>query len=302
MKVLIAGGTGFLGTHLIPRLREAGHEITATARLNRTAVLEAAGCQPLVLDLVAKGPLPAVVTHDAAVFLAQSPDYQRWPESAPQVMDVNVSGLVRFGELARQAGVHRFFYASSGSIYGPRFEPLREEFTPQPGDFYALSKKMGEEALAFYERFFGIVILRLFTIYGPKQKARVVPTIIDRVVSGDPVMLQMRHRGEDHPSGLVTTPCYVEDAAKAIEALLATDFRGTLNVAGSEEVSIRQVAERAGKLLGKSPVFHLNPEPRKGDFVADNFRLCSLVRMAFTPLSTGLESVIRSDYPAPARV
>lgn len=299
MRILLTGACGFLGSYLVPRLRASGHEMTALARPSRKDGLEGQGCSVVQFDLAQKSSVPALGAHEVAIYLAQSPNYQRWPEGAADVVDVNLSGLVRFAEAARQANVRRFFFASSGTIYRPTFGPLREDSPTQAGDIYSWSKRAGEEAMRLYGQVFDIVALRPFAIYGPGQKGRMIPNIVGRIQEEKPVSLRPRRLSEENPDGLVITPCFVEDAVSILEKLLETPFNGPLNLAGPEAVSIRRIAEDAAVLLKKEPVFRVEAEPRTGDIVADISELRNLLQPTFTPFSEGLRRVVESDFLRP---
>jgi nucleoside-diphosphate-sugar epimerase len=219
-------------------------------------------------------------------------DYRNWPSAAPNVIDVNVAGLTRFAETARLAGVRHFIFASSASIYRPSFEPLNEESPVLARDIYSLSKQFGEELLKLYEEYFVVTSLRLFALYGPGQRQRMFPNIVTRVLRGEPVDLQPRTRGEERPTGLTITPIHVADAAEVVCGLMERPFRGAINVASPEAVSVRRLAEDAGTMVGKPPVFRVDEKPRPGDLIADIRRLRDLVPMTFRPFGDGLRDVV----------
>jgi len=180
MKILLTGGAGFIGSHLLERLLARGDEVAVIDdfndyydpalkrrnlpgggfRLHERDIRQAA-------DLVA-GEKPGVVVHLAARAGVR-------PSLAdPALYDsVNVGGTLALLEACRRAGVGRFLFASSSSVYGNAAVPFREEDEPlQPVSPYGITKLLGEHYVRVYARLHGIraTCLRFFTVYGPRQR------------------------------------------------------------------------------------------------------------------------------------
>ncbi len=300
MRVLVTGANGFLGRRLVGELVRAGCDVTALVRPGSTAGLEGITCRRVEADLGSRAPVADPGPHDAAYLLAQSAAYRSGLAGATDVMAVNLMGLARSLEIARAAGVRRVFSYSSGSVYAPSFDPLPEESPAAGESLYPMSKRMGEELVARFEGEFELCIVRPFIVYGPGQEDRMIPDLVSRVAEGRAVTLAPRVRGEARPSGLVTTPCHVDDAARISAGLLGSDAPGVLNLAGRERISVRDVAELAGERLGREPVLEALDEPRAGDFIADTTRLEKLLAPQFLPFSEGLGEVIADAGLAPA--
>jgi nucleoside-diphosphate-sugar epimerase len=248
--------------------------------------------EQIPLDLGGGDPLPAVGPCDVAIFLAQSRAYGSFPEGAPDVVKVNLLGLTQALEIARRSRVRRFLYASTGSVYGSADHALAEGDPLLGTDVYALSKRMGEELVGSWARFFSVVQLRFFALYGPGQEGRMIPSVLRSVEEGRPVYLQPRKVDEPSPSGFRTSPCLVTDAAEALVQLCQASCEGPVNVAGPDAVGIREIAEAAGRLLGREPVFEIADEPRAGDLVASIDRLRAWTSLAPASLETGLETLL----------
>jgi nucleoside-diphosphate-sugar epimerase len=293
---MVAGASGFLGLPVVAKLRGQGCRITALARRDAKPRLEELGCEVAAMNLGVDRSIPKLARHDLAIFLAQSRRYRNWPDDSPDVLAVNVLGLTQFLEAARRAGVRRLFYFSSGSVYEPSFDPLREDSPVGSRDLYAMSKRMGEEITLHYRGYFDVVILRPFVIYGPGQQDRLVPMILSRVSRSEPISLHPRDISDTNPEGLVVTPCHVEDAARITAALVETSVDGVLNLAGCERVSIRAIAEEAARILGQAPRFEVDAEPRTGDLIADPSRLLGLVQPRFVPFQEGLAETVREGW------
>jgi len=297
MKVLIAGGSGFLGLRIVEQLRKRDATITALARAGSRSALEARGCEVVVGDLGSEGGIPELPSHDLALFLAQSSAHRAGPGARPEVVRVNLLGLTQFLDAARRAGARRLLYFSSGNVYAPSFEPLAETAPLGGPDFYAVSKRLGEELATSYQDTFDVLVLRVFALYGPGQRERMIPEIIGRVARGTPVLLHPRDASESLPVGLEVTPCYVEDAARMAVELAARDVRGVLNLAGPDRVSVREIAEQTGRILGRPPILEVHRTPRSGNLVADVSRLTQQVGTDFVSFRVGLEAVVRAGIP-----
>jgi nucleoside-diphosphate-sugar epimerase len=264
MNVLVAGATGFVAGHLIPHLVAAGHHVYAAgqdpARLERLA-----GVVPVHWDLSLLT-LPAGLPDqiDAAVYLAQS--NVPVPEQAVTMFQVNTAGVVSLLDYARRAGASRFVFTSSGSVYGGGDRPWCEDDQADGRDFYATTKIAAERAVLSFAPHFGTTILRLFAPYGPGQTGRLVPGLINRVRSGAPVTLK-------EGRGPRFNPLYVEHVVDVIDQSLSSSGHHLLNAGGDEVLSVRDMAEIVGGVLGRTPQFELVPGQVGGDIVGDVTRL-----------------------------
>jgi len=293
MKILLTGATGFLGSNLVPALLCEGHEVTALGRSERRSAVESMGCRFVASDLSAGEPVPACGDHDVAMFLALSSNIHGWPEQTHDVIGVNVLGAAKFAEAARKAGVRRLLHASSGSVYWPADEAIKEDAPLRSDNLYSLSQKAGEDFARLYEQYFEVVVFRVFYLYGPGQSGRLIPNIVQKVADGAPIDLQPRTVSEKETDGLELSVTYVENAVQILNSLMHSSFKGTVNFAGPETISIRQLAEAAGRILGKQPVFKISSEPRAGNMIADTTLLQSLVTLPSEPFESCLGKAIQ---------
>ena len=167
MKILVTGATGRVGSRLVPRLLQEGHEVRIFVRnRERAASLIAQGAEPAVGDLLAPDSLkPAVRGVDAVVHLAA---FFRGATDE-EARAVNLTGTVSLAEAALEADVPRFVYASTNLVYGPgRGRKFTEADPPNPGSAYPDSKAASERALLrlHQSRGLGLRILRLAFVYG----------------------------------------------------------------------------------------------------------------------------------------
>ncbi|HET7451209.1 MAG TPA: SDR family NAD(P)-dependent oxidoreductase, partial [Thermoanaerobaculia bacterium] len=176
-SVLVTGGAGFIGSHLVDALLARGADVRVLDDLSTGSRRNLAHCEGRIDFRVGDIRDPDAcreamrgvrwVFHQAA--LGSVP---RSLEDPGTTIDVNVTGTARIFAAAREAGVRRVVYASSSSVYGDSAKlPKREGEEGTPLSPYALSKRMDEELADGFQRSFGmeLVGLRYFNVYGPRQ-------------------------------------------------------------------------------------------------------------------------------------
>jgi UDP-glucose 4-epimerase len=263
VDVLVTGGTGFVGRHLVPALAQR-YAVTCLVRDAAQANLPS-DVELIVADLTD----PAFARRlpertDAVVHLAQA--YVGFPDEADALFGVNAASTVSLAEYARHAGVTRFVFTSSGSVYTPARTPLTEDAPTMPVSFHPATKLMSELALRHYTGYFGVATLRLFTPYGPGQVNRMIPRLVEAVEAGSTVTLS--RGGEPR-----INPIYITDLVRVLEAALDDERSYTVNVAGPEPVSIRDLAESIGRHVGRAPRFAEQDTDVEGDLIADTRRM-----------------------------
>jgi UDP-glucose 4-epimerase len=282
MTTLVTGATGFLGQALLPRLADRG-KVFALHR-SGSSPTDASGVTWIEQDL--SEPLSdALPTElDAVVHLAQSDRYADFPAGAVDVFEVNANSTVRLLDYARQAGAGTFVLTSTGAVYAPGDRPVGEDDTPAPPNFYAASKLAAEEAAVAFRGLLRTHVLRPFFIYGAgQQDGRFLPGIVARVRAGTPVSLA----GTD---GIRLNPIHVDDAADVVLRSLELAEPATLNMAGPEPVSIREIAEIVGEVLGCEPTFEIgDPKP---DLVASINRLTEALGRPAVGMREGIDRTL----------
>jgi len=286
VKVLVSGATGFVASHLIPALVAAGHDVVAAGH-DRARI--PGGATALDLDLAARD-WPRLPDVDAVVHLAQA--NVPFPEGADALFAVNVAATHRLLEHARRTGARRFVLASSGSVYGASAGPLTEESPLAARDFYSATKVAAERFTQAYDEHLDVAILRLFVPYGPGQARRMLPRLVERVRSGEPIRLNREGRPR-------MNPIYVDDVVRvAVRALEDAESFGVLNVAGDDVTDVRAVSELIGEILDIEPSFEVS-QAEVADIVADNTLLHALLGGApLVPLREGIERMVASDRRA----
>jgi nucleoside-diphosphate-sugar epimerase len=264
--VLVVGGDGFVGRHLVAGLAAAGGEVHATYRAGKTPPATAS-VNWLPVDLAAAASTASWPERcDTLIYLAQSRRWRVFPDGADDVFRVNVAGVFHAAEYARRAGARRFVFASTGSVYASGPLPLSETVpfeVPSSRSFYAASKLASESLLAPYGSLFAAIVLRLFVPYGEGQAPdMLLPTIARKIHDDAPITLD----GSDGP---LLNPVAIADVVEAIMRCVRLERAVTLNVAGPESLRLRQIAERLGVQVGRTPRFERGGKPAPADLVGD---------------------------------
>ena len=221
---------------------------------------------------------------DVVVHLAQA--YLPFPDRATDLFLVNAVSTHWLAEYARRTGVARFVFASSGSVYRPAREPLGEDAATVPPAYHPTTKLISEMILGQYRQYFSLAVLRLFAPYGPDQVDRLIPRMVESVRSGLPIALS--RGGEPR-----INPIHVSDLVGIIGQAIEDTRSYTVNVAGPQAASIRELAEMVGALVNREPVFSARDGDVAGDFVADTDLMGRIFRVDdLVPIERGLQSVV----------
>ena len=256
MKVLVAGGAGFVGSHVCEELVARGHDVTCidnllTGSMDNLAELDGRPGFRFVLSDVANAP---TVPADFILHLASpaSPvDYDRLPL---ETMSANSLGTWRLLDIARETGA-KLTFVSTSEVYGdPLVHPQPETYWGNvdpvgPRSQYDESKRFGEALVMSMRRANGVraTIVRLFNTYGPKMRfddGRVIPELVGNAMTGRPLVL--------HGSGSQTRSfCFVSDLVRGLLLVgLDDDNDGEIfNIGNPSEITIRGLAERIRDLI-----------------------------------------------------
>jgi UDP-glucose 4-epimerase len=288
VKVLVTGGSGFVGRHLVPQLARA-HDVVCVLRAGseRSGLASSQVIEADLTDPAIARKLPGRI--DVVVHLAQA--YLPFPERATDLFLVNAASTHWLAEWARRAGASRFVFASSGSVYRASDRPLDEAAPTVPSSYHPATKLISEQLLHHYAPFFSVAVLRLFAPYGPGQVDRLLPRMIESVRSGEPILLS--RGGEPR-----INPIYVEDLTRVIQRVVEGVEPYTINVAGPETASIRELAEIVGRHLGRAPVFVDRDSPDAGSFEADTTLMHRLLEIdGMVTLDEGIRAMVGVSSP-----
>jgi nucleoside-diphosphate-sugar epimerase len=264
MRILVTGATGLIGRHLIERLAPR-HELVCISRSDPPAEI-ATAADWIRVDLaepIDVAELPGSV--EGIVHLAQSDRYREFPEGADDLFAVNVRSTMELLEYGRRIEARAFVLASTGGCYAPGTAALSEGARLEPPGPYFRSKRAAELLAENYAELLGGAILRLFFVYGPGKGARLVTRLAKQISDGEEVLVA----GEP---GMRMNPIFAADAAAAIEAALGLQRQEVVNIAGTEVVTVSDLAARLGRAMGREPVIRHAGEAT-GDLVADTTRM-----------------------------
>jgi nucleoside-diphosphate-sugar epimerase len=272
VKALVTGGGGFIGSNLVRRLLELGHEVRVLDNFstgNRRNLVDVADEIEVVEGELRSYERVHNATRGVEVVFHQGalPSVPRSVQDPLTTGAVNVEGTLNVLLAARDEGVRRVVYASSSSVYGNTGTlPRVETQFPDPISPYAVTKLAGERYCVSFARVYGLetVTLRYFNVFGPNQDptsqyAAVVPRFIAAIDAGEPVPIYgdgNQSRDFTYVDNVVEANVLAADAAEASGAVL--------NVATGQSRSVNALADTIGDVLGK-PVEREYLPPRAGD-------------------------------------
>ncbi len=286
MNILVTGATGFVGAWLVRRLMTE-HEVFCVAR-NSGMLPRDARVQVIHQDLTVPldhARLPG--TMDVIVHLAQSRQFRNFPDRALDIFRVNTDSTLQLLEYGRRARIKTFVLASSGGVCGYQSRPILETDPPAIINFYLASKYSAECLVKAYADYFSTVTLRYFFVYGEGQRNMFMPSLVERVLQGTPVVVAGK-------TGVSMNPVHVADAVEATARAIQIEGQETINVAGSEVTTVFDLAELIGRLTGKKPVYQFEPEKGPMAMVANIEKM--KLKLGVVPkvsLQEGLGQLIR---------
>ena len=258
MRILITGATGYIGSRLCRLLGDSSeNKIFSLQRPGHTAQDNITVIEWDLSSSIDEAALPAKI--DAIIHLALARNFRRFPEGVEDLFSVNVRTTMELLEYARKAGASRFFMASTGNSSSPDVGLNVGETPEPPNDFYTASKLAAEALCRSYRSCFPINILRVFFPYGPDQDAKTVQRLITSVREGQPILLGRRPDGNGDLLSLI----YVDDLVQVIKVFVYEGWNGLFDVAASEVLSVRHIANEIGRQLGILAVFEEVDFPAK---------------------------------------
>jgi UDP-glucose 4-epimerase len=268
MQVIVTGGAGFIGSHVVDALLDRGDHVAVIDDLSngREANLDAALGRGAVLhradirDGAAMRELFDSEKPDVVFHLAAQVDVRISLQDPAFDARTNVEGTVNLLDAARIAGARRFVFASTGgAIYGEtEAVPTPEDVRPRPMAAYGLSKLCAEEYLGLYDRLYGLSTLacRFGNVYGPRQdphgEAGVIAIFCGRLRGGErPTVFGTGRQTRDY--------IYVADVVSGLLAAGDSDLGGAVNIGTEEETT---VLDLVGLMAGFEPGLDFAPDMR----------------------------------------
>jgi nucleoside-diphosphate-sugar epimerase len=265
--LLVTGATSFVGRNLLPALEEQYNLICvvrpsepARSRLDFAPKAEVVSADLSDPQFARRLPERA----DGILHLAVAP-----PSLAPepsQAFQVNAASALALLEWGKRAGIERFVFASSGSVYAAQPAPITEDVAPRPADLLGVAKYAAEMAVELYRKEFPSVILRIWRPYGPGQGANfLIPRLAARIRDGQTVAL---NRG----GGPRANTIYIGDMVEVMRRALTLDRSATLNAAHDEAPSIYELCRELEQILDCPGQYEWR-DTEASDLVADVSRM-----------------------------
>ncbi len=275
MTILVTGGAGFIGSHLVERLAGRGESVVVVddfndyysvglKRANAERILGSGDVRVKEGDIRDAGFLARVFKgqeFEAIVHLAARAGVRPSLADPRLYLDVNLNGTLNLLELARARGVERFIFASSSSVYGASREvPFSEDqAADRPVSPYGATKRAGEFLVYNYHHLYGVkaVCLRFFTVYGPRQRPDMA---IHKFTKAIEAGKSFPFYGDGTSARDYT---YIDDIVDGVTAAVDSglDYE-VINLGDSKPVTLAGMVETIGEAVGKAPVYErLDDQP-----------------------------------------
>ncbi|OGW55063.1 MAG: UDP-glucose 4-epimerase [Nitrospirae bacterium RIFCSPLOWO2_02_42_7] len=269
MKILVTGGAGFIGSHVVDRLVLEGHSVSVIDNLstgkienvNREAKFHKIDIISPRIERVFKKERPELICHFAAQM-----DVRRSVADPIYDAQSNIIGMLNLMENGLRYGVRKVIFASTGgAVYGEGVPyPTSEECIPRPISPYGISKLTGEHYLIYYNVSYGLnyVVLRYANVYGPRQdpfgEAGVVAIFNQKILRDEQPVI--------NGNGMQTRDyVYVDDVVDAVIASTYNDINDVFNVGTGVETSVNELFRHLIEITGKSHIKEVYGQAKKGE-------------------------------------
>jgi UDP-glucose 4-epimerase len=248
---LVTGGSGFIGSHVVDKLLEAGagEVVVVDKQVQRENLADAEDTARLRVvegDVTDADVLDSLLEGVDGVFHMAVLPLGPCDQSPRDCLEVNVVGSFNVFDAARRAGIEKVVFSSASSVYGDTNETMDESHPLGARTMYGASKVAGEYFLRAFGDLHGLdyVILRYMNVYGPRQGGGLVINVLKRIQSGEaPTIMGDGSQSFDF--------VHVADVASANVAAMASEVSGAeFNVGGGNEVTVREIVERLIDLSG----------------------------------------------------
>jgi len=302
MKILITGGSGFIGSHLVEHYQDKAEVVVLdNLRTGHRRNLEGLKCEFVEGSILDRALLDRVMPEVDYVFhlvaLVSVPESVSLPQEAVQL---NVNGLLTVLESAKRHGVKKLCFASSAAVYGENpAQPKIETMVPDPRSPYAITKLDGESYCDMYARegWLATASLRFFNVFGPRQDpqsayAAAVPIFLDRARRNEPITIF----GD---GGQTRDFIFVKDIAGALAfAAENSAITGVFNVGYGSAITILELAKEILRLADSHSEITFEPT-RPGDIRHSTANPAKLLAAGWVPqydVPSGLRQMLRNEY------
>jgi len=298
MRVLVTGGAGFIGSHIVDHFQELGEvRVLDNLRSGRAENLKGLRCEFVSGSIEDRAAVSqAMAGVDYVFHLAAMVSV---PESMVKPIacnEINVTGTLVVLEEAARAGVKKLIFSSSAAVYGDNpVVPKLEEMLLEPKSPYGITKLDGEYYCAMFTREGRLpaTALRYFNVFGPRQDPRsqyaaAVPTFIERALKNEPITVF--GAGEQTRDFILVKDIVAANAFFALEAKAT----GVFNVGYGQGTSVKDLATEICRLAGSKSKIIYAP-PRMGDVQHSVASIAKLRQVGFSPkgdLTEGLRATV----------
>jgi len=273
-RILVTGGAGFIGSHLVDRLIAQGSEVTVLDNFDTGKLDNVPGHKNLRIvkcDIRNYALIRRTVEDVDAVFHEAALASTVLSVKNPLVAnEINVTGTLNLLKASSDIGVKRFIYASSAAVYGNTSTPRKKEDMPlDPASPYGMSKFAAEKYAKIFYELYGLetVSLRYFNVYGPRQRldekwayGGVISIFLDRLMKNMPPVV--------HGDGEQTRDfVYVKDVVEANMLALKTSSAAgeVFNIGTGKRITVNKVAQILKKMTNRENLENVHVDSRLGD-------------------------------------
>jgi UDP-glucose 4-epimerase len=276
-KILVTGGAGFIGSHVVDKLMEKGFDVTVIDNLSTGSVENIARYQSNKNFHFIKGDIrdinlvmKAMKNIDAVFHEAALASVTLSVEDPLLANDINVTGTLNLLKASSDLHVKRFIYASSAAVYGDTLPPQkREDMTQNPTSPYGVSKLDAENYVKLFHKVYNLdtISLRYFNVYGPRQRFDIqsayggaITIFLNRLLRNmSPVIYGDGEQTRDF--------VYIQDVVEAnMLALNTKNAAGEVfNVGTGVNISVNQIAETLKEIMNKKELQNIHKPPRPGE-------------------------------------
>ncbi|WP_225445884.1 NAD-dependent epimerase/dehydratase family protein [Paenibacillus arenosi] len=255
MRIIVTGGAGFIGSHVVEDLISNGHEVHVLDNfstgsrdwLHPSALIHAGDIRRRAVVSLIHSIQPDVIVH-----LAAQADVKQSQENPYDDLAVNASGTIRLLQACTSLKNTHFIFASTSAIYGDQSHTtITENDSLQPSSCYGLSKWTAEQYIRLFSQQYELrsSILRFANVYGPRQTPKgeggVIALFTDRILHNKPLLI--------HGDGEQTRDfIYVKDVSGAIQSVAEYHLYDTFNVSTGKSVSINELSLIYEQLSGRN--------------------------------------------------
>lgn len=297
-KILVTGGAGFIGSHIVDQLIEIGHRVIVVDNLstgnirniNKKAIFYEIDIRSKDLENIFQEERPDKVIHHAAQI-----DIQSSINDPSNDADINILGTLNLLGCCKSFNVSKIIYASTAAVYGnPEYLGIDESHTVSPISYYGISKYTPEQYIKTYNELYGLkyTILRYSNVYGPRQDSSgeggVVAIFLNKAIKNErPLIYGDGEQTRDF--------IYVGDVANANILALDKGDNEIFNIGTGNSTSVNRLVEVVSETV-KSNISPKYVEERKGDIKDSYFNISKAIDILDFSSKTNLVKGISDTY------